>query len=174
MYNIKNNDWTFVKPGANEDLYLYVKQPFARYLHAGVYVELDDLDTYMFDGETPLRRKYLYIYGGFSYECVTACLDLWRYEIPWGPMGMYPEKIGKWHNRANHWTLVIEDPNYSPGPRVKTSMVALQTFPNATLNITRNDHYLYIFGGIKIRSDADALEIKKRLNIKGDIPSFDY
>ena len=124
IYNIKENYWTFMKPDANEDLYLYVKQPYARYGHAGAYVELDDKDTFFPDGKTYMRRKFLYIYGGFSYDCETACLDLWRYEIPYGPIAMYPKKVLKWHNRANHWTLVIEDANYSPGPRVKTSMVA--------------------------------------------------
>ena len=79
----------------------------------------------MADKETILLRKYLYIYGGIAYDCETACLDLWRYEIPYGPIAMYPTKLRKWHNRANHWHKVIEDKNYSPGPRIKSSMVAI-------------------------------------------------
>lgn len=128
----------------------------------------------MIDGLTPMTRKYLYVYGGFSFECATACFDLWRYEIPWAPIATYPKKVGKWHNRANHWTLIIEDENYSPGPRVKSSMVAIQIYPNATANITRDEHYLYIFGGIKIRNNVEATFIKQKLNITGDIPSFEY
>ena len=120
MYHVKTNMWTYVKPAANEDLYLYVKIPYSRYDHASTYAELDDLDTFMADGETFLRRKYLYIYGGFSFDCETACLDLWRYEIPYGPIALYPKKETlPWHNRGNHWSLVIEDANYSPGPRIR-------------------------------------------------------
>ena len=96
-----------MKPDGNYDVYLYVKEPNARYAHAGAYVELYDKDTYMPDGKTNMLRKYLYIYGGFAFDCETACLDLWRYEIPYGPIGMYPKKVGRWHNTANHWTLVL-------------------------------------------------------------------
>ena len=143
-----------MKPTFNANLYLYVKQPHARYAHAGAYVELFDEDTYQYLRENTRRRllrKYLYIYGGFSFNCETACYDLWRYEISYGPMAMYPSKAGQWHNRGNHWTLVSEDANYGPGARVYLGMVALQTFPS---NYTSKDeHYLYIFGGIKVHND---------------------
>ena len=79
----------------------------------------------MSDGKTYMLRKYLYVYGGIAYDCETACLDLWRYEIPYGPIAMFPKKLNKWHNRGNHWRMVIEDPNYSPGPRVKASMAGM-------------------------------------------------
>ena len=109
-YNIKYDFWTWLKPDFNGDIYLYVKQPVARYGHAGTYVELQDKDTFMLDGKTYMIRKYLYIYGGMGYDCETACLDLWRYEIPYGPIALYPKKQSRWHNRANHWTMILEDP----------------------------------------------------------------
>ena len=72
--------------------------------------------------------------------------------------------------------MVIEDPNYSPGPRVKSSMVAIQAFPNPALNDTRDEHYIYIFGGIKIRSIQDInkmIEIKPEL-VNETFSSFEY
>ena len=39
-YNIKYDFWSWMKPDYNGDIYLYVKQPYARYGHAGTYVEL--------------------------------------------------------------------------------------------------------------------------------------
>jgi len=95
-----------VKETFNAAIYLYVKKPSARHQHCGAYVQLDDPDTFLADGKTKLVRKYLYIYGGFSYDCRTACQDLWRYEIPYGPYKLYPTKLGQWHNVGNHWTLL--------------------------------------------------------------------
>ena len=42
MYNTRAKTWTWVKPSYNGNLYLYVKQPSARYAHAGAYVHLLD------------------------------------------------------------------------------------------------------------------------------------
>lgn len=176
LYNVKDNFWTWIKPDYNAELYLYVKQPAARYGMIGTYVRLWDRDYYMSDGKTFLTRKYLYIYGGFSYDCETACLDLWRYEIPYGPQAMFPTKIGKFHNRGNHWTLVNEDPNYSPGPRIKSSIAAIQTFPDPATNVTKDEHYLYIFGGIKVRNQDDIyLELRLYPELADtEISSFEY
>ena len=150
IYNTRSKVWEWIKPTYNANIDLYVKQPYARYGHAGTYVELLDQDTYMPDGNL-LLRKYLYIYGGFSLNCETACLDLWRYEISYGPIAMYPKKDDEWHNRGDHWTLVSEDANYSPGSRVYTSMVAVQSFPSEISS--RDEHFIYIFGGIKVHTE---------------------
>ena len=128
------------------------------------------------DGKTSMLRKYLYIYGGFAFDCETACLDLWRYEIPYGPIGMYPKKVDRWHNTANHWSLVLEDANYSPGPRIKSSMVSIQAFPDPEKDDDRDEHYLYIFGGITIR-DQDMINRELELfpHLKNtEISSFEY
>lgn len=63
--------------------------PYARYGHTGVYVELNDTRNLQPDGKFT-KRKYLFIYGGFAFECQTACYDLWKYEIPWAPINYYP------------------------------------------------------------------------------------
>jgi hypothetical protein len=76
------------------------------------------------DGREEFVRKYLYIFGGFSYKCQTACWDLWRYEIPYFPYIMAPE--GRWINSGNHWVQLQDDATYGPGKRWKTSMVAYQ------------------------------------------------
>jgi len=123
-------------------------------------------------------RKYLYIYGGFSFDCQTACLDLWRFELPYGPQVMYPKKIGEWHNTGNHWTLIMENANYSPGPRWRHSLTSIQHFPDANTN--RDEHYIYIFGGIKILDEADVdakrdldQNYKSSYEFMGDLWRFD-
>ena len=101
-----------------------------------------------------MLRKYLYIYGGFSFDCTTACFDLWRYEISYGPYNFYPRKdFSEWHNFGNHWVLLNEGDSYGPGPRWRHSMLAHQSYPEG--NSTRNEHFLYIFGGIKVQSEAE-------------------
>ena len=87
----------------------------------------------------------MYIYGGFSYECATACLDLWRYEIPYAPQRYYPEpdSSGEWWNRGNHWSLVKEDASNSPGQRWKHTMISDYSMEN-----------LYLFGGIYSKLDS--------------------
>ena len=67
---------------------------------AGSYIELSSEEELIGDGE-PFIRKYLYIYGGFSYLCTTACFDIWRYEIPYIPISMAP--TGRVLNSGNHW-----------------------------------------------------------------------
>lgn len=72
--------------------------------HAGVYAELVDQGTIRnnITGETMLR-KYIYIYGGFSLECTTACYDTWRYEISYGPLALYPKTILQNQLPGNYW-----------------------------------------------------------------------
>ena len=77
------------------------------------------------------------MYGGFSYEWATACQDLWRYEIPYAVQRYYPDYSSSWWNRGNHWKLVKEDINNSPGKRWKHSMVSDYSMEN-----------IYLFGGI--------------------------
>ena len=169
IYNTRAKTWTWIKPSFNANIYLYVKQPSARYGHAGTYVELIDQDTYYRDGTTKLLRKFLYIYGGFSLDCETSCYDLWRYEISYGPMAMYPKKDEEWHNRGNHWTLMSENLNYGPGARVHTTMVATQAFPNEISS--RDEHYIYVFGGIKVHNEDTHNTLKRN---KTEKSSFEY
>ena len=66
--------------------------PTSRYGSAGAYVELEDFFTYLDKAAgVKLRRKYLYIYGGFSFDCTTACNDTWRYQISYAPLSYYPQ-----------------------------------------------------------------------------------
>ena len=146
MFHIIEQKWTFVKPSYNAIRYLDVKVPKPRYGHTASYVQLYDPESLTIDDE-PFLRKYMYIYGGFSFECQTACLDLWRYEIAYGPMAMYPAST-EWKNTGNHWVLLTEDANYGPGPRWRHSMAVSQYFPDE--NQSRDSHVLYIFGGIKV------------------------
>ena len=85
------------------------------------YVWIEDSEEKFYNGEIFLR-KFLVIYGGFSYDCHTACSDIWRYEIPYTPMAV-PPPSGGWTNRGNHWTNLQEDTSYGPGKRFKVSMV---------------------------------------------------
>jgi len=115
---------------------------------------LVDRKTYFNNVQILSLRKYLYIYGGFAFECQTACYDLWRYEIPFAPLNYYPynDRSG-WKNPGNHWTLVNDDVNYCPGPRQKQSMIAHQSQIVGTSS--RDEHYIYIFGGIKVRGKEE-------------------
>ena len=42
IYNTRAKTWQWIKPSFNANIDLYVKQPAARYGHAGSYVELFD------------------------------------------------------------------------------------------------------------------------------------
>lgn len=99
-YHIKRNVWTFIKIDYNPSVYASIKAPTARYGHAGSYVEMGSSEELLGDEEVFIR-KYMYMYGGFSYLCTTACYDLWRYEIPYIPLSMAPS--GKSMNPGNHW-----------------------------------------------------------------------
>jgi hypothetical protein len=99
-YFIKRKVWTYIKIDYNQNVYASLKAPTARYGHAGVYIELSRSDEVLAKGEL-MVRKYLYIYGGFSYLCTTACYDVWRYEIPYVPLSMPP--VARWTNAGNHW-----------------------------------------------------------------------
>lgn len=101
-YHIRRQMWTYIKIDFNQDAYASLQSPPARYGHASCYIYLSSTDEML----EPLKgiefeRRYLYIYGGFSFECTTACYDVWRYEIPYTPLIMPP--IGKWLNTGNHW-----------------------------------------------------------------------
>lgn len=127
MYHVVTGKWTWLKPGTNFGRYPYPYIPSARYGHSGVYVGLKDTTTYRtFPEGEPVFRKYLYIYGGFSFECTTSCKDLWRYEIQYGPYNMYPknEEYSDWHNFGNHWTMLNDGNSYGPGSRWRQSMIA--------------------------------------------------
>ena len=133
---------TYVKPDYNRQTYSSWTAPSPRYGHAAVYIEIEIIET---DSNQQVKRKYMYVYGGFSYDCATACQDLWRYEISWAPQRWYPEPNsgGAWWNRGNHWTLVKEDSTNSPGRRWKHTMIS-----------DYNNETIYLFGGIKSNLDS--------------------
>lgn len=45
----------------------------------------------------------MYVYGGFSFDCTTACNDTWRYEIAFGPYAYYPSSKSAWVDAGNFW-----------------------------------------------------------------------
>ena len=45
----------------------------------------------------------MFIYGGFSFDCTTACEDMWVYDIPFASLSYYPTRVGKVTNYGNHW-----------------------------------------------------------------------
>jgi len=98
-YHIKRNVWTFIKIDYNQQVYASIKAPSARYGMAASFVQLASAEELM--GDEPFPRKYMYMYGGFSYACTTACYDIWRYEIPYIPISMAP--TGRSLNSGNHW-----------------------------------------------------------------------
>jgi hypothetical protein len=69
IYNVLNGTWTFMKPGTNKDYYMWPWQPSARYGHTGSYVEIVDTSVVRNSVVIPVLRKYLYIYGGFAFNC---------------------------------------------------------------------------------------------------------
>jgi len=82
----------------------------------------------------------MFIYGGFSYNCETACDDLWRFEIPWAPMRYFPVPISvsmEW-DRAATWAIKNDTVN-SPGPRLLHKMVTDYEMI-----------YIYLFGGVLV------------------------
>ena len=94
-----------------------------------------------------VKRKFLYIYGGYSFKCETSCYDLWRYEIPFAPLAYYPinnKGSNIWQNAGNHWALVNNDVEYSPGSRLRHSMITHQGITKDGKGIS----FIYIFGGV--------------------------
>ena len=136
-YHIKRDVWTPIKPDYNRLEYSSFIQPVARYEHSAAYVEVTSQDSST--NNQILIRKFMYIYGGFSFECTTACYDLWRYEIPYGPQRFYPQPYSssQWWNRGNHWTLMKKELVNTPGPRWRHKMVTDYNMEN-----------LFLFGGI--------------------------
>mmetsp|Transcript_19394 Transcript_19394/g.13925 ORF Transcript_19394/g.13925 Transcript_19394/m.13925 type:complete len:149 (+) Transcript_19394:127-573(+) len=114
----------------------------------------------------------MYIYGGFSFDCRTACYDLWRYEIAYGPMGLFPAQSADYTNYGNHWTLMSEDENYSPGARWRASATPYQR--EVSEKVSKEEHFLYIFGGIKVLDEITIkTEAKEYLN-EDYLTSFEY
>ena len=98
------SSWSFVKIDYNAVVYASLKAPYARYGHAGSYVQMVTDDATYQDNGLTFERKYVYIYGGFSYSCETACYDTWRYEIPYVPVATPPSS--RWTNSGNHWEML--------------------------------------------------------------------
>lgn len=96
--------WSFVKIDFNANIYASIKAPHARYGHAGAYIQLVTSDEVYDDNKLNFERKFVYLYGGFSYSCETACYDTWRYEIPYVPVATPP--VSRWTNSGNHWELL--------------------------------------------------------------------
>lgn len=135
-YHIKRQVWTYIKPDFNRESYKDFIRPSVRHSHAAVYVETKSLDRYT---NQMVLRKYMYVYGGLSYDCSDACSDFWRYEIPWAAQRYYPKpkQGGSWWNRGNHWTLLSNNTSTSPGKRYYHAMQA-----DYTMNT------IYLFGGM--------------------------
>lgn len=131
-YDILSDTWTYLKPSTNRLLYSSYQAPYPRHSHSAIYTELITQDILT---KITMKRKYMYIYGGFAYQCGDACDDMWRYEIPWAAQRYYPEpKTGYW-NRGNVWEKIVT--SNSPGNRMKHGMVA-----------SRDNKYIYLFGGM--------------------------
>lgn len=130
-YDISSDSWSYLKPSTNRLLYQSYKVPYPRSSHSAIYVETTTQDILT---KITMKRKYMYIYGGFGYQCVDACDDMWRYEIPWASQRYYPEPSSGYWNRGNVWEQIIT--SQSPGKRMKHSMVVSGDMKNA-----------YLFGG---------------------------
>lgn len=126
-YSLKRKLWQKIKIDYNHEIYSALKAPYVRVWHAGIYAELKDAETIMNnDTGLVLRRKYLYVYGGFSSECTSACYDTWRYEIAYAPYAYYPTSASTFNKPGNYWEIVHNDFNSSPGRRFRHSMVTFQ------------------------------------------------
>ena len=101
FYNIKNDEWFYIKPVQDEDLRFQPK-PSPRYGHASVYVEKYEISPFSM---RLTLRKYMFLYGGFSIYCENACNDLWQYEIPYAPYRYYP--TNQTLERGNTWTEIF-------------------------------------------------------------------
>jgi hypothetical protein len=86
---------------------------------------------------SPVLRKYMYIYGGFSIYCVNACDDMWAYEIAYAPQRYYPQENKEKWNRGNKWSQIYVSSTSSPGKRIGHSMIVDQYF-----------RYIYLYGGV--------------------------
>ncbi|CDW87815.1 UNKNOWN [Stylonychia lemnae] len=140
-----NDMWRYY---VQRDLWTPIKYDYNRFGHAGVFVQLDDqytiLDTI---NGTLLRRQFLYIYGGFSFECTSACNDTWRYEIAIGPYAFYPSAKSDWIDAGNFWTKLSQEGSNNPGKRFRHNMISYQKFKD-DYNLVE-EHFLYLFGGIQ-------------------------
>jgi hypothetical protein len=124
-YSLKRRIWQKIKIDYNHEIYTALIAPVIRVWHAGIYAELKDAETIMNNNTAEtLIRKYLYIYGGFSIECTSACFDTWRYEIAYAPYTYYPNSASTFNKPGNYWEVVHNDFNSSPGRRFRHSMVS--------------------------------------------------
>ena len=95
-----------IKVDYNREIQTQITAPAARMNHAGVFAALSDSETIINNNTNlPIVRKYLYIFGGFSRECTTACYDTWRYEISYGPYAYYPRSTSNVYKTGNYWEL---------------------------------------------------------------------
>ena len=100
-YRVRNF-WSYIKIDYHKINYASLQAPSGRYGHAYAYIYTENSEERFYTGEVYVR-KFMYIYGGFSYDCHTACSDIWRYEIPYVPLSVPPPLAG-WTNTGNHWT----------------------------------------------------------------------
>ena len=120
-YHVRRNSWSTIKIDYHHIRYASHMAPSPRYGHAGCYIytysdqeKLGEIEVF--------ERRFMYIFGGFSYDCKVACHDLWRYEIPYIPQAMTPPAM--WRNHGNHWVQLANDADNGPGKRWKVSMVS--------------------------------------------------
>eukprot|EP00347_Sterkiella_histriomuscorum_P007988 403346798 len=155
-YHVQKDLWTPIRYDYNRDTQAQLIIPTTRYGHAGVHIELDDQYTILdVTNGTVLRREFMYIYGGFSFECTTACNDTWRYEIPIGPYSFYPTSKSTWVDVGNFWTKLSVDGTNNPGKRWRHNMIAYQKFKD-DYNLFE-EHFIFLFGGIQTLNSLEKI-----------------
>lgn len=65
VYYIKRNVWEYIKPDYNRAKYTSWTAPSPRYGHSAAYIEIEIIES---DSDMLVKRKYMYVYGGFSYD----------------------------------------------------------------------------------------------------------
>jgi len=135
-YDTVDDTWELMKPSSDEDptaaTSIIDTYPYGRYGHAATLVDIsasDDPEGY--------RRKYMFILGGISNNCLNGlCSDLWRYDIPWAAEAAWPINGAislEDYKRGNRWKKMTSCPY---GGRFRHSMIS-----------TENGDALYIYGG---------------------------
>jgi hypothetical protein len=131
-YDINADTWSYLEPTYPPYQANY-SFPFPRHSHAAVLVQLVRWEP---STKAQLLQKFMYVYGGFAYECKDPCDDMWRFEIPWASQMYYPRpQEGGFWNRAGYWEQIVNE--YSPGRRMGHGMVVSQDYK-----------FIYLFGGL--------------------------
>lgn len=156
FYEIATDTWYYTKPHIDDvDEQDTQAIPQARAFHTAVYIEQLD---YNLQEDKRIKRKYMYVYGGYSIYCQNACEDFWKFEIAYGPQRYYPmtNSYSDW-NRGNRWTQIYSASTSTPGKRLKHSMVVLDDYSE-----------IILFGGIEVKTSESTT-----YTIKNDLWGYD-